>query len=91
MLIHGSRYLEQIYFFDEFSSLMGEMYIRCCTAEQNEGVYPGRVTRFLQEQPGLDPVLNYYLCGSAGMVVETRDLLISRGIPFDRILSEIYF
>ncbi len=91
VLIHGNRYLEQFYFFDEFSSLMGEMYIRCCTAEQNEGVYPGRVTRFLQEHPGLDPALNYYLCGSAGMVVETRDLLISRGIPFDRILSEIYF
>jgi ferredoxin--NADP+ reductase len=35
--------------------------------------------------------VNYYLCGKALMVVEVRDLLISRGIPFENILSEIYF
>ncbi len=91
ILIHGNRYLEQFHFYDEFSSLMGANYIRCCTAERDERVYPGRVTGFLTEQPDPDPALNYYLCGSAEMVVDTRDVLISRGIPYDRILSEIYF
>ena len=39
----------------------------------------------------LDPVLKYYLCGSAEMVVDTRDILIEKGIPFENIVSEIYF
>jgi ferredoxin--NADP+ reductase len=69
----------------------GENYIRCCTAETDEGVYPGRVTQFLEEQAGLDPAIKYYLCGSAEMVVEARDILISKGIPFEHIISEIYF
>jgi ferredoxin--NADP+ reductase len=90
-LIHGSRYLEQFYFFDEFSSQLGTRYIRCCSAEDDGSVYLGRVTGYLQEAEALDPELKYYLCGSAEMVVETRDVLISRGIPFDRIISEIYF
>lgn len=90
-VILGNRYLEQFHFFDEFATLRGENYIRCCTAETADGVYPGRVTQFLEEQPELDPKLKYYLCGSAEMVVETRDILISKGIPFDRIISEIYF
>jgi len=90
-IILGNRYLEQFHFFDEFASLLGENYIRCCTAESDEGVYPGRVTQFLEEQAKLDPKLKYYLCGSAEMVVEARDILISKGIPFDRIISEIYF
>ena len=33
----------------------------------------------------------YYLCGSADMVVEVRDILIGKGIPFGHIISEIYF
>jgi NAD(P)H-flavin reductase len=33
----------------------------------------------------------YLLCGSARMVVEVRDLLIARGVPFEDIVAEIYF
>ena len=90
-LIHGNRYLEQFHFFDEFSELLAENYIRCCTAETDAGVYSGRVTQYIEDLSELDPNLKYYLCGSAEMVVETRDILISKGIPFDRIISEIYF
>jgi len=91
ILIHGNRYLEQFHFYDEFREVMGENYIRCCSAEEGDGVYPGRVTGYLEERTDLDPALKYYLCGSAEMVVETRDLLISKGIPFGHIISEIYF
>lgn len=91
ILLHGNRYLEQFHFFEEFKEIMGDNYIRCCSAEQNEGVYSGRVTDYLQEQTGLNPALKYYLCGSADMVVEARDILISKGIPFGHIISEIYF
>lgn len=91
ILIHGNRYLEQFMFYDEFTEKAGGSYIRCCTAETDEGVYPGRVTAYLEEHQLPDPGLKYYLCGSAEMVVDTRDLLIEKGIPFDQIVSEIYF
>jgi len=91
ILIHGNRYLEQFHFFDEFDALLGGNYIRCCTAEQDDRVFAGRVTEYLTEQPSLNPGLKYYLCGNAEMVVDTRDILISKGIPFDQIVSEIYF
>jgi len=39
----------------------------------------------------LDPKLKYYLCGSAGMAVETRDILIGKGIPFGQIISDNIF
>jgi ferredoxin--NADP+ reductase len=91
ILIHGNRYLEQFHFFDAFLEELGDAYTRCCSREQDEGVYPGRVTSYLEELPSLNPSLKYYLCGNAEMVVETRDVLINKGIPFDHIISEIYF
>lgn len=91
LLIHGSRYLEQFYFFDEFSRQLDSRYIRCCSGEEDGLVYHGRVTDYLEETTFLDPEVKYYLCGSAEMVVDTRDLLIKKGIPFHRIMSEIYF
>jgi ferredoxin--NADP+ reductase len=92
ILIHGGRTLDSFYFSDEFISLLGDSnYIRCCSREKGEGVYEGRLTRYLQEQQDLDPARKYYLCGLAEMVVETRDLLISKGIPYGNIIAEIYF
>jgi len=90
-LLHGNRYLEQFHFFDEFQEALGQNYIRCCSAESSDGIYHGRVTAYLEEQHELNPDLKYYLCGSADMVVECRDILISKGIPFGHIISEIYF
>lgn len=90
-LLHGNRYLEQFHFFDEFQETLGQNYIRCCSAESGDGAYHGRITAYLEEHDELDPDLKYYLCGSADMVVETRDILISKGVPFGHIISEIYF
>jgi ferredoxin--NADP+ reductase len=91
ILLHGNRYLEQFHFLDEFREVLGDNYIRCCSAESDQGVYSGRVTDYLEERDKLDPHLMYYLCGSADMVVEVRDILIAKGIPFAHIISEIYF
>jgi ferredoxin--NADP+ reductase len=91
ILIHGNRYLEQFYFYDEFFSILGSDYIRCCTGESAEGVFHGRVTDYLAQFQVSDAGLKYYLCGRSEMVVETRDILIKKGVPFDRIVSEIYF
>jgi len=91
ILIHGNSFLEQFHFYDEFELALGEAYKRCCSREQDERVYHGRVTAYIEELPALNSSLKYYLCGKAEMVVETRDILINKGIPFDHIISEIYF
>jgi ferredoxin--NADP+ reductase len=90
-LIHGARLLNQFYFEDELEWAMGDRYIRCCSQEQSCDVYPGRVTQYLSEINNLPTNINYYLCGKALMVVEVRDLLISKGVPYENILAEIYF
>jgi ferredoxin--NADP+ reductase len=89
-LIHGVRYLNQFYFEDELEMALGDNYIRCCSGESSCNTIPGRVTQYLA---GIDhfPPVNYYLCGSAIMVVEVRDLLIQKGVPFSTIFAEIYF
>lgn len=90
-LIHGVRKLDQFYFEDELEWAMGDQYVRCCSQEQSCNVFPGRVNKYLEEIKELPTDINYYLCGKAIMVVEVRDLLISRGIPYENILAEIYF
>jgi ferredoxin--NADP+ reductase len=90
-LIHGVSHLSQFYFEDELEWAMGERYIRCCSQEQSCNVFPGRVTQYLKEINDLPTNINYYLCGKALMVVEVRDLLIAKGVPYENILAEIYF
>jgi len=90
-LIHGARYLNQFYFEDELEWAMGDRYVRCCSHEQSCNVYPVRVTKYLSEIKDLPTNINYFLCGKALMVVEVRDLLIARGVPYENILAEIYF
>lgn len=90
-LIHGVRHLNQFYFEDELEWAMGDRYVRCCSHEQSCNVFPGRITQYLEEIKELPTDINYYLCGKAIMVVEVRDLLISRGVPYQNILAEIYF
>lgn len=92
VLIHGGRTLESFYFKDEVSKLIGsENYIRCCSQEKGDGVFEGRLTKYLQEKTDLPPDSKYYLCGMAEMVVESRDILIDKGVPFENIIAEIYF
>lgn len=90
-LIHGVRHLNQFYFEDELEWAMGKNYIRCCSAEHSCDTFPGRVTDFLLQESEFPPGIKYYLCGKALMVVEVRDLLIAKGVPFENILAEIYF
>ena len=90
-LIHGVRQLDQFYFEDELEWAMGDRYVRCCSQEQSCDVFPGTVTKYLEELNDVPDNINYYLCGKALMVVEVRDLLISRGVPYENILAEIYF
>ena len=89
-LIHGVSYLNQFYFEDELDWALSKNYVRCCSRESSCDVIPGRVTKYLSETDKF-PDIKYYLCGKALMVVEVRDLLIEKGVPYDNILAEIYF
>jgi ferredoxin/flavodoxin---NADP+ reductase len=89
-LIHGVRTPEYFYFEDFFKESLKDNYIQCCSRYCSTNYYDGRVTTYLQEHP-VNPDKKYYLCGVAEMVVEARDILISKGIPFGNIISEIYF
>jgi len=89
-LIHGVSYLNQFYFEDELEWALGKNYVRCCSRESSCDVFPGRVNDYLSGLEQL-PDVKYYLCGKALMVVEVRDLLIGKGIPYEKIMAEIYF
>jgi ferredoxin/flavodoxin---NADP+ reductase len=90
VLIHGGRKADSFYFQEEMLPLLGDKYIRCCSQETVESLYPGRLTNWLREQQ-LPTGYQYYLCGSAEMVVEVRDILIGKGVELDQIMAEIYF
>ena len=91
-LIHGSRLDENFYYSDLIESLMGsDRFIRCCSQQEDTRYYKGRLTAWLREHKNLPGDAKYYLCGSPEMVVEVRDLLIAKGIPFHNVVCETYF
>jgi ferredoxin--NADP+ reductase len=91
VLVHGVSYLNQFYFEEELAQALGSSYRRCCSREVSDHVYHGRVTDYLKSQYQLSADRLYCLCGRALMVVEVRDLLIEKGIPYENIVAEIYF
>ena len=91
ILIQGNRFASGLYFREDFAKSMLSRYVPSCTREQKEGVFFGRVLKYLAEKQDLDLTLKYYLCGSAEMVVDVRDLLIERGVPFENVVAEIFF
>lgn len=90
-LIHGARKEPFFYFAELLENGLGDRYIRCCSQCHNKELYAGRLTRYLSQLNVLPVNQNYYLCGVAEMVVDVRDLLIAKGIPYNQIISEIYF
>lgn len=91
IMVHGGRTPESFFFSEELKNAFGNRYIRCCSGEKAEGLYHGRVTAYLEKHPGLPANHKYYLCGSAEMVVDCREILLSKGIPYNNIVAEIYF
>ena len=90
-LIHGGRHKSSFYFNDQLQNHDSLNYLRCSTQVNENGYFSGRVTEYLSsiDLPGNNR--RYYLCGSTEMVVEARDILISKGIDYNNIESEIYF
>lgn len=90
-LVHGGRTLDRFYFHDYLAERLGDRYTCCCSSETAPWVYAGRLTAWLREQTGVPGSAQFMLCGGAGMVVEVRDILIEKGVPFESITAEIYF
>jgi ferredoxin--NADP+ reductase len=90
-LIHGGRLDDNFYFSDVLESLITDGYVRCCSQQQDTQNYNGRLTVWLMDNQNLSTNCPYYLCGSPEMVVQVRDILIEKGIPFQNIISETYF
>lgn len=89
-LIHGGKTLSDFYFCDELGKAFGANFHRCCSRQLGKGVFHGRVTQFIEQMDKLPTDQKYYLCGSAEMVVECREILLGKDIPFNNIVSEIY-
>lgn len=90
-LLHGARSPDSFYFADECATKLGDRYVRCVSQGTMDKAYSGRLTNWLREKNDLPKTIPYLLCGSAEMVVEVRDILISKDIPFENIRAEIYF
>jgi len=90
-LLHGARQKEFFLFSEELAASLVNNYIPCCSGDKMPNTFNGRVTDYIKSLVELPAGATYYLCGSAEMVVEMRDLLISKGVRFDAIVAEIYF
>jgi ferredoxin/flavodoxin---NADP+ reductase len=90
LLLHGSRTIAGLLERGYFSRLLDGCYVPCCSREKGPGVFEGRTTAWLSEKK-LPSAERFLLCGSSGMVVEARDILIGRGVPFADVVAEIYF
>jgi ferredoxin/flavodoxin---NADP+ reductase len=90
-LIHGARENTHFYFANEFTSRLNSKYLRCNSGNDGAGEFHGRVTDYLKTVESLPKQIKYYLCGQTSMIVEVRDLLISKGVPFENIIAEIFF
>jgi len=89
-LIHGSRTLAGLYERSYFSSVLQDRYIPCCSTEKAPDVFPGRSTLWLSTHD-LPRAERWMVCGSSRMVVDARDILIGKGVPFTGVIAEIYF
>lgn len=90
-LLHGSRTIDGFYFQNKIKEVMKDRYLRFCTAEESPDVISGRITTFLQQKDDLEPNIIYYLCGNNQMVIDIRQILIGKGVPYENIKAEIYF
>ncbi len=92
-LIHAASRPELFYCEGYFEDLLGDSYHRCCSRaeEADPRYFRGRAPDFIAGMRDLPADLPWLLCGGSEFVVDTREALIARGIPYARILAEVYF
>ncbi|MGE5421462.1 MAG: ferredoxin--NADP reductase [Chloroflexota bacterium] len=85
-LLHGVRHSNEAY---ERSEYEAARYI-LCTSRESIGGRKGRVTKLLPQYRS-SPGASFYLCGNGNMIYEVYHILREKGIPAEKIFSEIYF
>jgi ferredoxin/flavodoxin---NADP+ reductase len=85
-LIHGVSYNNEAYERTEYDP--GRYVL--CTSKESKGGHKGRVTKFLPGYP-VDPDMLFYMCGNNNMIYEVYHILRDKGIPDEKIFSEVYF
>ncbi len=86
LLLHGVRTPEDC--FD--SPVFDRSRYVACASRSSGGDYHGRVTAWLAER-GVDPSWQCYLCGNSDMIYDAFSILRRRGVPRERLHSEVYF
>ena len=89
-LIFGEKTKQDLLFYDEFMKLeqKHKNFIYLPTLTQDS--WKGKVGRVQQHLPS--DLLNktFYICGLKEMVLETKELLLSKGVPLENIKWERY-
>jgi ferredoxin/flavodoxin---NADP+ reductase len=85
-VLHGVRYGAEAY---DKSDYDPERII-ICTSGDEEGDFHGRVTDYLKNHE-LDTSQLVYLCGNYNMIVDSMDILKSKGFSREQIFVESYF
>jgi len=85
-LIHGVRYEDEQYHFEDYSQ---SCYVSCVSKPSN-GLDSCRVTDYLLTHELPKDVL-VYICGNRNMIIDVFEILHSKGISGDRIISEVFF
>ncbi|MBK7712416.1 MAG: oxidoreductase [Bacteroidales bacterium] len=85
-LIHGVSYINEAY---ERADYDPGRYI-LCTSKESSGGRKGRVTRFLGTFR-VNPDMLFYVCGNNNMIYEVYHILRDKGVPDEKIFSEVYF
>jgi ferredoxin/flavodoxin---NADP+ reductase len=85
-LIHGIRYEEEQYHFEDYQK---NLYFPCIS-KPSDGSAGFRVTDYLLKQD-LSTETLVYICGNRKMIVDVFNILHSKGISGDRIITEVFF
>lgn len=98
ILLQSARLPEDLYFRPQFLELAESASIEYhgfATQAKDRlfGLSAGRLTGWLKKaEPGMLKSLDrIMICGSTGMILDVRDILLERGVDFHRIVSEVYF
>ena len=84
LVLHGVREESDAYDRQDYRKYIS------CTSRSDGGDFQGRVTDYLQGYDVPDDTY-LYLCGNCEMIYAVYDLLQEKGIPPEKIKTEVYF
>ena len=85
-ILHGVRFGHEAYGKGDFDSKR----IVVCTSGDDTGNFQGRVTDYLKNHK-IDTDQLVYLCGNYNMIVDSMDILKSKGFGREQMFVESYF